>query len=274
MILGVDHVAFETLNFERTISQFEDLGFAAAFIERNIPNPKEKRPFLAAPAATHSIALLRKAGSAAVEVTHHVARVRPPKRRFSPSARGLCAVASRLRGSGSRTAAAVRPARRERGEFSRIGGAASTTWNLNPESGLREIEISTSNWTRTHRFWCEGLGWTVASGVDDELPPTRERGPSADSSATLQRKSLIDEWSLSVVVRFDRERRLPAMLDEPGWTCAAMISSDLEGDLSRLMEYGAAGATPPFEFTAGGRRLRIALLRGPGGEIVELIELS
>jgi catechol 2,3-dioxygenase-like lactoylglutathione lyase family enzyme len=274
MILGVDHVAFETLDFEGTIRRFERLGFAAAFIERKLPNPEEKRSFLAGEAAAHSIALMRKPGSVAVEVTHHCGREASSGSTTSARTSWAHAAASRKAGDVARPIMLAHAPRRRRGERSRIGATAPSASNRESEFRLRTIAISTSNWQGTRRFWRDGLGWTVASEVEEGSPPIGCGSPPVGATALLERKSLIDEWSLSVVVRLDLSRRRRTSLDEPGWTCAAMVSSDVEGDLLRLADCGASESTPPFEFAAGGRRLRIALVRGPAGEIVELIELS
>jgi hypothetical protein len=63
-------------------------------------------------------------------------------------------------------------------------------------------------------------------------------------------------------------------LDDPGCPCLALLTTNVEQDLERACASGGHSASPVFNLVVGNRALRIALLRGPVDEIVELIEVQ
>ncbi len=62
-----------------------------------------------------------------------------------------------------------------------------------------------------------------------------------------------------------------SQVDGPGCTQVALVSTALEADLRALARAGAHTAEPR-EMHVGGRRLICASLRGPAGELVELVQ--
>lgn len=62
-------------------------------------------------------------------------------------------------------------------------------------------------------------------------------------------------------------------LDGTGWPCLALLTNDIGADLERA-RHGARRWSPVFPFTVNGKDLRICILAGPNGELVELIEVQ
>lgn len=64
---------------------------------------------------------------------------------------------------------------------------------------------------------------------------------------------------------------LPTYLSASGPTCLAFYSNHIDVDAKRLIELGATDYTGGFKHTLGERDMTIAILRAPGGPILELI---
>lgn len=62
------------------------------------------------------------------------------------------------------------------------------------------------------------------------------------------------------------------MLDCDGFTSIALICSDIAYDRGALIEAGATEITGVFSIEIGGQRVLAELMRGPFGQIVELVE--
>jgi len=73
MIIGFDHVAMTTADVDRDIEEFHAHGFELLFLERDLPNHKDKSKLLARYAPLHTIAYLTPpaAGSVAIELIEY-----------------------------------------------------------------------------------------------------------------------------------------------------------------------------------------------------------
>jgi hypothetical protein len=63
----------------------------------------------------------------------------------------------------------------------------------------------------------------------------------------------------------------PVRLDAAGPTCLAFYSNRIEEDAHRLLDLGASDYSGIFPLTLAERAMNIALLRAPGGPLLELI---
>jgi hypothetical protein len=90
----------------------------------------------------------------------------------------------------------------------------------------------------------------------------------------LRLGGLLPAWKLDLLV-IAKTRDLPVpMMDMPGMTCLTLLTNRLDADAARLAEHGASFMSEPFSLPVNGQRLRIQMLRGPGGEPTELIQLT
>lgn len=64
----------------------------------------------------------------------------------------------------------------------------------------------------------------------------------------------------------------PCMLDDSGYTCMALYSTDIQKDLASLAEAGATHILDPFDLTPGLTPLRVSMFRTPTATICELIQ--
>lgn len=266
MILGVDHIAIETKHFDKALACLEEIGFDAAFVERDLPNPVEKRPFLAEYKPTHSIALFKRKGSVAIELTYHGKLVR------SRESHSLLATVQCEMPYDAQTVTGYRQLQEQFSEpLPRVWTDETLPVQFlevdpNDDSakpGVVGAAFSTCRFDDSLVFLTSGLGW--------------RHKESFVRGAFLDRPAPIQEWSLTVGlvdVAMYGARKADHFLDIPAWTCIAMVSTDIEGDAAHLRKCGATETTEPFELSVGGKRLLIVLVRGPDGEIVELIQLQ
>jgi len=80
--------------------------------------------------------------------------------------------------------------------------------------------------------------------------------------------------SWNVRLELVADSAVPALppLDIEGFSCLAFYSNNIREDIARLLALGARDATDEFEINLNGRALSIAMLRSPGGAILELIK--
>lgn len=113
------------------------------------------------------------------------------------------------------------------------------------------------------RFWVTGLGMKLINMSESE---TR-------SWAHLAFLSVIPQWRFNLVIVSDRTHQSIPWLDGLGCTCASVVVTNvprLVDDLGRL----GYPASRPFKFSAGGSMLLVAMVRSPGGAIVELMNVK
>ncbi len=90
-------------------------------------------------------------------------------------------------------------------------------------------------------------------------------------NGSLHLDSRLPGWSCRI--RLKKDQNEPVRLDAPGPTCLAFYSNRVEEDACRLTELGAFDYTGIFELTLGQRNLSIAMMRLPGGPLLELIAI-
>jgi hypothetical protein len=88
---------------------------------------------------------------------------------------------------------------------------------------------------------------------------------------TLQFESRLPGWSCRIML--EEADSGPVRLDSTGPTCLAFYCNNLEEDAHCLIELGATDCTGIFDLTLGNRNMRIAMMRLPGGPLLELISI-
>lgn len=115
------------------------------------------------------------------------------------------------------------------------------------------IVISVPDPASLSRFFVDGLNFKV---VDRELVLS----------------SFLPGWSCRL--RLEIGSGLPPSLDAAGLTCLAFYCNNIVEDTQHLIDLGARDSTGCFDLTLGEKTMTIAMLRIPGGPLVELINLK
>lgn len=117
--------------------------------------------------------------------------------------------------------------------------------------GREAIQITVPDPIPLRRLLVEGLGFRVAE--DD----------------TLILDNRLPGWTCRL--RLQAGASSPVSLDAVGPTCLAFYCNRIAEDAQRLIDLGATDPTGSFDLTLGERAMTIAMLRVPGGPLVELI---
>jgi catechol 2,3-dioxygenase-like lactoylglutathione lyase family enzyme len=114
------------------------------------------------------------------------------------------------------------------------------------------------------RFWGEGIGFRRVADVEN-------RGQ------LLRLGSLVQAWRHHLLLIPGGKARPAGMLDDHGWNCVSLLVDDPIAVGRRLIDFGGSSLTPEIRLPVmeeGGiasRELRVTFIRGPEGEIVELL---
>lgn len=129
------------------------------------------------------------------------------------------------------------------------------------DHSLLATAIHVDDLADSRRFWCDGAGFRLQAQSDDAL--------------LLSFPALMSGWKLDIALVAGGNRgERSGMLDDAGWNCLSLLVDDLEGAAQRLCQNGGKDQTDVIRVAVGGRQLDILFLRGPSGEIVELLDLK
>ena len=81
-------------------------------------------------------------------------------------------------------------------------------------------------------------------------------------------------WSARLRLVEDRSGPHSQPLDIEGYSSLAFYSNNIEEDVRCFVELGAGNATEEFFVELNGRRIGVAMLRSPGGVILELLRIN
>jgi len=141
-------------------------------------------------------------------------------------------------------------------ELTRYEGAApagAAAYAFDRDAG--RMEARTSDPDASLRFWTESLPFRVG---DDGL---------------LALTAPLPAWRLEVRLVPAPEGGRRTTVDADGYVLVTLLSTDIAGDLARLEASGLVlRSTPSWRETIGDRQAHVALVEGPGGELVELLE--
>lgn len=82
-------------------------------------------------------------------------------------------------------------------------------------------------------------------------------------------ESRFPSWSCRL--RLEKGDTQQISLDDAGFTCLAFYSSHCDEDAQRLLQLAATDYTGCYNLSLGKRNMMIAMLRAPGGPLLELI---
>jgi catechol 2,3-dioxygenase-like lactoylglutathione lyase family enzyme len=268
MIMGVDHVALTCTDLDTAAQQLSESGFRVRFSQRDIPNFAGKAPLLARYQPLHSMAFCEGTSSTAIELTLHGPE-RPPRRasyevllHAEPSGSwsecespdGIAALWRDTLGVGAVRCGAW-------------DGSGAQFW-YEPGAGapaaVRALFVPVSDLDRSITFWKGALGLrSLTPGETDGRRWARGRFVSP-----------VPAWCLDVVLAETAEAPQPQVLDAGGFPCLALLSTDARKDEEKLLAHGGTDSTGLFEVVIDGKGLQVLVLRGPDGELVELLQVN
>jgi hypothetical protein len=142
-------------------------------------------------------------------------------------------------------------------------------------NGLWPIEITThgiNDFKNNQLFWNQNL-ISVKVPNANELVEFLVNGLGFHSQNNiLTLNSRFSNWECKIKVESDNSESV--MLDGIGPTCLAFYCNNLSVDVQHLINLGALDTTECFEISLGSKTMMIAMLRAPGGILIELINFK
>ncbi|AGI72502.1 hypothetical protein OA238_c24450 [Octadecabacter arcticus 238] len=90
----------------------------------------------------------------------------------------------------------------------------------------------------------------------------------------LQFASFVKSWNGDFIFEQTDQPLEKPMLNDVGLNCFAFYVKGLDTFLTEIQTYNAVLKVAPFELRVNDRNLRVAMLRSPDGNIIELIEVK
>jgi hypothetical protein len=273
MIIGASHLTLSCERIDEAIREIGRLGFRPSFADLNLPNSPRKKPFLRSYTPFHGIALCKGGRGVPIELVGHGG---PPK----ASSGGFRPIVSVPAGEGSmpempsdpELAAVVGQAfgvKAVRGV--RLRDPGCEIWTAagakgGSSGGVLGVLLEVSDLSVAELFWVSAL---PCRKIQEDRRGTPRKWVKLVVAAP------VPEWSLEIVLveRRDAAEWPAAVIDQAGFPCLAMLSTDLTGDCALLERFGAADPSGPFTLDVNKRRIEVELVRGPSQELIELIQV-
>lgn len=266
-VIGAAHlITSATDNQTRLASRLATRDFEVLFDE-SPELPVAERPFLRLPAERHRLTFLRSKQGVALELISHRERptgiVAPYQVLWSTSGTLFPDEAPLPddRVSGAVASALGIPVRRVRSAEANLTyllpgtdlGASSTHVYL---VGLPCPDVATAG-----HFWEAGLGFQRV-----------KEGTSPAPWRLVAFQGGFPNWRLRVLLVEDAPQA-PTFIDDEGFSCVTLYVSNLEECLASLAGLGATEVSAPNPLFVNQKQVRLAFLRGPSGEVIELLEV-
>jgi hypothetical protein len=127
------------------------------------------------------------------------------------------------------------------------------------EHTFSRFEIACSEFEVSKRFWVQGLGFKEQTGCS--------------RSASLHRTAALPQWRMEIQLSKTANPTKEYFLDSGGLNVLSFISNDVPADGLRLNSLGARAVSKVFNLQVNQRYLMVQLIRGPSGEMIELISV-
>jgi hypothetical protein len=98
--------------------------------------------------------------------------------------------------------------------------------------------------------------------------------PCAKENGRIEICGAFPKWSAQLRLVENRSATYCQPLDIEGYSCLAFYSNNICEDVQRLVSLGAGSATEEFAVNLNGRRVSVAMMRSPGGAIIELLKVD
>jgi hypothetical protein len=267
MILGIDHIALSCDDIHRGADELRNFGYTVSFVESSLPNNRVKEAILKDYEPTHALAYCQLPNAVAIELTQHSAKFQNAGSYYQVM----------FASKPAHTSNGVKPSFApqcwqvaqgfEESKFGVWDCFKSTIWHQCEEAGggrIKSVAVPTTDIEVSLKFWTAGLGCKLV-----------EQGSFENARwASLRFVSPIQAWCLNLLLIQTAGADAPPYLDDPGFPCLALLTNSLSKDMERALEAGGVSCGSHFETMVNDKCLQIALLRGPCGEPVELIEFK
>ena len=263
MIVGIDHLALSASDTAAAGQRLAAAGFEGVFVEHGIENAAAKRPLLARHEPTHDLALYRPSGGGTpIELTVHNRALASGRGDFMPlvSLPGDCFARRERTSEEPRWDTFVADALGVASVPAHWPGPECDLWSAESatsDAHVMSILFATPDPEGERRFLIDSVGCTEIRRCDGAWAWLRLAAP-------------ITTWRGDILLA-GCDRVAEVTLDSGGFTCLALLSSDLDRDRERMLACGARAMTETFELTVNRRCLQICFCRTPGGSPIELI---
>lgn len=261
-ILGIDHICATCKGIDQA-KKLEYIGYVTSFEERHLPIMEEKKPFLKQHGDFHDAAFLTAKKGSSIEIIDHYG---------SSSQQGRYDVlfeSSKILSDVEMKNDPISKILENVFDcpISKISVPSLNMYyyqKIDSTEGLSTIVLRCNNLDKVSKFWITGLGFKEKS-FDKKK----------SSWKLLYFTSPVLAWNIDLLLIQDPNMSITnSYLDDLGWTCVSIIVSDIDSCLTRLKELGAKDMGLPYYMKIANNRLRLAFLRGPEAELIELIEFQ
>jgi hypothetical protein len=100
-----------------------------------------------------------------------------------------------------------------------------------------------------------------------------ELGFAAVAPGRLENRAMLPAWRLAITLEPLEEPRRPTTVDAAGCVLVTMLTTDVDRELARLADTGLLlRSTAVWNEEIADRTPRVAMIEGPSGELIELLE--
>ena len=248
MILKIDHIGISSVTVDKSIEELEKLGYSLMFYEKRVAISREKKSVLLNDVSFHDYALLTSEIGIGIEFLDHGLTNEVD----SPMSLVLTGVSSEDYNIVKEVMICGKPYKEV--FLSTISCNAIILKDDGPHS-CKGICLNTENLDQSIKFW-KWFGCKVTE---------------ADKrSAHLTFKEVLSRKTWSIYLVFNPDRSSMQYMDSPGVNSVAFVSSSAVKDKDTLTTLGYK-TTPIYNLRVNGRLLSILFIRGPSGEIIEIL---
>jgi hypothetical protein len=268
MILGVSHITLLSKQIDEDVKRLQTIGYQHAFIEKEVPSFTGKNRFMTRPASRHALAFCQHEKGIPIELIQYDQFLHQESPLFEVLLDMPRPEHSLIKEEGG---AHLKPVLDTvfqcDAELNSWPPFDTLFWfdrSGKQQKGLYAVLVSVNNIVRAQHFWQSGLGFRwMGDG----------KGKDGQEWVYLSFVSPGKNWSLCVILTRAFAEMKAAMLDDTGFNCLSLLSTDLEKDSARLHQMGVRDCSGIFELRVGGKKLKIEIIRAPNNELVELIEV-
>jgi hypothetical protein len=253
MIIKIDHIAYASKNLDEAIGVFKKIGYEIGFIEKNLRDLNNKRHFMAHFSGDLEMAFMNRQGSIGIELINHGHTVEKESY-FFPVFEGLS----------MNTGSAL-------DSFVFEGNSFNKTESYSLKAHLFILEDAGSS-----RFRCNKVIAEVAD-IEKSAEFWAYLGfkmiKVREDVAKMEFKTPIIGDAYHLYLRKNKSGPASCYLDSHGFNCIAFICSNANKEL-RKFEIRGIESSDINLFRVNGKDLKIFWIKGPCGEIVEIIGLA
>lgn len=261
-ILGIDHICATCKGIDQA-KKLECIGYVTSFEERHLSISEEKKPFLKQHGDSHDAVFLTAKKGSSIEIIDHYG---------SSSQQGRYEVLFESPKILSDVTVKNDPIGKilENVFDCTISKILIPSLNIHYYQKMGSVEglftavLRCNNLDKISKFWITGLGFKEKS-FDKKK----------NSWKLLHFTSPILAWNIDLLLIQDPNMSITSSyLDDLGWTCISIIVSDIDSCLTHLEKLGAKDIGLPYVVKIANNYLKLAFLRGPEAELIELIEFQ